>query len=206
MIGRERARVSAGTHGGAKRDATARSVAFVFATLAVATLLQGCGIRPRAAVPDANAGTIVTREEIAKSEATTMWEAVQRTVRYVRFQESGRGDPERVHRRGSSTILLSEDMPIYIDHVQVRDLGLLASLPAADIERIQVLTGVHATTYYGTNAGDGVILIHTRQARSEPSASVPPGQSKGGAPADDAADAPPKDQPADADWGRPDPS
>ena len=175
MIGRERARVSAGTHRGAKRDAAARSVAFLFAVSAVATSLQGCGIRPRAAVPDANAGTIVTREEIAKSEATTMWEAVQRTVRYVRFQESGRGDPERVHRRGSSTILLSEDMPIYIDHVQVRDLGLLASLPAADIERIQVLTGVHATTYYGTNAGDGVILIHTRQPRSEPSASAPPG-------------------------------
>ena len=183
---------STGTHGAAKRDATARAAVFLFAVLAVATLLQGCGIRPRAAVPDANAGTIVTREQIAKSEATTMWEAVQRTVRYARFQESGRGKPERVHRRGSSTILLSEDMPVYIDHVQVRDLGLLASLPAADIERIQVLTGVHATTYYGTNAGDGVILIHTRQARSGPSASAPPGQSKGGAPADNAADARPR--------------
>lgn len=172
---------SAGTHGAAKHDATARSVAFLCAALAVATSLQGCGIRPRAALPDANAGTIVTREEIAKSEATTMWEAVQRTVRYARFTESGRGDPQRVHRRGSSTILLSEDMPVYIDHVQVRDLGLLASLPAADIDRIQVLTGVHATTYYGTNAGDGVILIHTKQARSRPSASAPEAKARRGA-------------------------
>ncbi len=172
--------------------------AVLLPALAAATLLQGCGIRPRAALPDANAGKVVTREEIAESEATTMWEAVQRTVRYARFQESGRGDPERVHRRGSSTILLNEDMPIYIDHVRVRDLGLLASLPAGDIERIQVLTGVHATTYYGTNAGDGVILIHTRQPRGGPSAASPAREGKAGRPPTDPAGAPLEDQPARA--------
>lgn len=113
-------------------------------------------------MPDANVGRIVTAEEVADSEATTMWEALRRTVRYARFQESGTGDPERVHRRGASSIVLADDARVYIDGVRVRDLSLLASLPASDIERIQVLTGVHATTYYGTNAGDGVILIRTR--------------------------------------------
>lgn len=150
---------------------------FLLVLAAFASSVTGCGIRPRAAVPDANAGTIITREQIARSEAATMWEALQRTVRYARFQESGRGEPARVHRRGSSTILLNEDMPIYVDHVQVRDIGLLASLPAADIERIQVLSGVHATTYYGTNAGDGVILIHTGQPQQP---RQPPGQPSSG--------------------------
>lgn len=141
----------------ARRPALAMACAF-----AAATVVAGCGIRPRPAVPDANAGRIVTAEEVADSEATTMWEVLRRTVRYARFQESGTGDPERVHRRGASSIVLADDARIYIDGVRVRDLSLLASLPASDIERIQVLTGVHATTYYGTNAGDGVILIRTR--------------------------------------------
>ena len=130
--------------------------------IVAAALLAGCGVRPRPSVPDASAGTIITAARIAESEATTMWEALRRTVRYASFGESADGGPARVHRRGFSSMALIEDTPIYIDHVQVRDLEILDAMPAADIERIQVLSGVHATTYYGTNAGDGVILIHTR--------------------------------------------
>lgn len=133
--------------------------------LAACGLSAACGIRPRPALPDAQAGTVITAEEIAESEATTMWEALRRTVRHARFGESSAGAPVRVHRRGFSSISLQEDMPIFVDKVQVRDLTILDAMPARDIERIQVLTGVHATTYYGTNAGDGVILIRTRAAR-----------------------------------------
>jgi outer membrane cobalamin receptor len=124
----------------------------------------GCGIRPRPAVPSATEGTIITEEEIAETGAKTMWDALQRTVKYTRFQESGTGVPERIRRRGASSIVLSDDMPIFIDQVRVTDVQLLASMSARDIERIQVLNGVYATTYYGTNAGDGVILIYTREA------------------------------------------
>ena len=128
----------------------------------IALLSAACGIRPRPNLPDAQVGTVITAQEIQASEATTMWEALQRTVRYANFGESATGNPVRVHRRGFSSISLVEDMPIYVDRVQVRDISLLDALAAADIERIQVLTGIHATTYYGTNAGDGVILIRTR--------------------------------------------
>ncbi len=55
-------------------------------------------------------------------------------------------------------------MPIYIDRVKLTNITILASLPARDIERIQVINGLEATTYFGTNAGDGVILIHTIEA------------------------------------------
>lgn len=134
----------------------------VVLTVSVVLLLAACGIRPRPNLPDAQAGTVITADEVLASEAKTMWEALRRTVRYANFGETSSGGPARVHRRGYSSISLVEDMPIYLDRVQVRDLSLLDALPAADIERIQVLTGVHATTYYGTNAGDGVILIRTR--------------------------------------------
>lgn len=148
-----------------KRNARLAAAALVLAW--ATAFAAGCGIRPRAAVPDANAGRIITAEEVADTEATTMWEALRRTVRYVRFEESGTGDPVRAHRRGASSIAMADDARIYVDGVRIRDVSLLASLPARNIERIRVLTGVHATTYYGTNAGDGVILIRTREPGGE---------------------------------------
>lgn len=132
--------------------------------VALSALIAGCGIKPRPATPNVDTGTIITDEQIAETGARTMWEALQRTVKYARFQESGTGSPERIRRRGSSTIVLSDDMPIFIDQVRVNEIKVLAALPARDIERIQVLNGVYATTYYGTNSGDGVILIRTREA------------------------------------------
>ena len=133
------------------------------ALLAIASLLalSSCGIKPRDSTPLRSVGQTITREQIAESGATTMWEAITRTVRFTQFQESGLGAPEGVRRRGSSSILLNEDMPIYIDEVKVLDIQLLVALPARDIDRIQVLSGIEATTYYGTNSGDGVILIYT---------------------------------------------
>ena len=138
----------------------ATAVAACTASLILST---ACGIRPRSSVPDASTTTVITAEEIAATEAVTMWEALRRTVRYANFGESATGAPVRVHRRGFSSISLVEDMPIYIDRIQVRDLGILDALPAADIDRIEVMSGLEATTYYGTNAGDGVILIWTRR-------------------------------------------
>lgn len=131
--------------------------------LPLVLLLTGCGIKPRPVTPNQPSGMVITQEQIAESGARTMWDALARTVRFTRFQESGTGTPERIRRRGASSIVLSDDMPIYVDRVQVLDIQLLASLPARDIESIHVLNGVDATTYYGTNSGDGVILIQTRE-------------------------------------------
>jgi len=134
------------------------------ALLVTLPIIAGCGIKPRAATPARNVGHLITHEEIERSGARTMWEALSKTVRYARFQESGTGTPERIRRRGSSSIVLTEDMPIYIDQVRVSEVRVLASLPARDIDHIQVLNGLDATTYFGTNAGDGVILITTVEA------------------------------------------
>ena len=137
-------------------------------TLGIACALlvasTACGIKPRPVTPNEGGGSVITRDQIEKTGARTMWEALSRTVRYVRFQESGSGNPERVRRRGESSIVLTDDMPIFIDRVRVQQIQVLASLPARDIETIRILNGVEATTYYGTNAGDGVILIHTLEA------------------------------------------
>lgn len=138
-----------------------RVTALLMTTVLIST---GCGIKPRAATPARNLGRTITQEQIAETGARTMWDALTKTVPFARFQQSGTGRPERIRRRGNSSIALREDMPIYIDLVKLTEIRLLASLPARDIERIQVINGVDATTYYGTNAGDGVILIYTLEA------------------------------------------
>lgn len=134
------------------------------AAAALVLALGACNVRPRPLAPDPHEGDVITREQIAETGARTMWEALQRTVKYTRFQEDGMGTPERVRRRGSSTIVLSDDMPIFVDMVRVSDVIVLSQMNAVDIERIQVLNGVYATTYFGTNAGDGVILIYTKES------------------------------------------
>ena len=131
--------------------------------VAVAALLMtACGIRARRPTSDASRGTLITAQEVEDSGARTIWEALQRTVKYTQFTQNSRGTPLRIRRRGPSTILLFEDIPIYIYNVRVRDIRVLDQIPAREIERIQVLNGIDATTYYGTNATDGVILIFTR--------------------------------------------
>lgn len=136
----------------------------LFLVLAALLSIAACGINPRPAAPNEGGGTVITRDQIEKTGARTMWQALTRTVRYTHFQESGRGEPERIRRRGPSSIVLSDDMPIFIDRVRVNQIQVLSSLPARDIESIRVLNGVQATTFYGTNAGDGVILIRTLEA------------------------------------------
>lgn len=125
----------------------------------------GCsGIQPRA--PDAPTGTrvrIISAETVERSGARTMWEAVKLNVKHAWFTENSRGDPERIRTRGASTVELVEDMRILVDGVLITDLLVLNETPARHIAEIRVLSGIDATTYYGTAAGDGVILINTKK-------------------------------------------
>ena len=107
-------------------------------------------------------GEVFTAEDIAKTGATTAWEAMARLVKYAIFTETSRGEPDRIRRRGASSINLHEDMLVLVDGIRVMDVRSLGDLPAGVIRRIQVLSGLDGTTRYGTGAGDGVILISTR--------------------------------------------
>ncbi len=125
-------------------------------------VLAACSVKPRPAGPDPTAGQIITSERIAQSGASTMWDALQLNVKHSRFAEDGYRTPVRIQRRGASSILLSDKTAIFVDHVRIHDLEMLQQWSARSIDRIQVLSGLDGTTYYGTNAGDGVILIFTK--------------------------------------------
>ncbi len=96
-------------------------------------------------------------------------------VAVVSFRGATRtGENLRIRRRGRSSVYLNDDPRVFIDQVRIADLSVLDGMPAGDIAAIVVLSGLDGTTYYGTNAGNGVVLIFTH-AKTPP----PPDQHEG---------------------------
>jgi len=104
----------------------------------------------------------VDERAIEQSGARTAWDALQRTVPFFVFRTNSRGRPTRVEHRGRSSMLLRDQPLILVDGVALQDVTALGDMPASDLLDIEVLTGVDATTYYGTNATNGVIRLRTK--------------------------------------------
>src|SRR5881394_2862024 len=107
---------------------------------------------------------VINADAIEKTGARTAWEALQRTVPFFEFKDGNNGHAGRVEHRGRSSITLQDQPMIVMDGVELNDFTTLAVMPASDIEQIEVLTGIDATTYYGTGATKGVIRIITKGA------------------------------------------
>ena len=110
----------------------------------------------------AHSRRIVTAETIEHSGARTAWEALQRTVPFFTFKDNNRGGAAGIEHRGRSSIVLRDQPLVLMDGVELNDFTTLTSIPAADIREIEVLSGIDATTYYGTGASKGVIRIWTK--------------------------------------------
>ena len=68
-------------------------------------------------------------------------------------------DTRGVHPR---TFAIDPSGRILVDGVALTDYTVLARMPASDLQSIEVLSPMDATTLYGTNYVGGVIRIHTR--------------------------------------------
>ncbi len=51
---------------------------------------------------------------------------------------------------------------VFVDGADVVDFRSLTQIPASTILSIEILSGIEGTTYYGSNAVSGVILIRTK--------------------------------------------
>lgn len=138
------------------------------ATIAVLTIpatTAGCGGAARSqsdAEQLSQSSTLINVEQITASGATTAWEALRRTVTNYTFRETGNGTPLRISHRGRSSMNLSDRPMVLLDGVQLTEIRVLQQIPATDLASIEVFSGISATTYYGTNANNGVISIRTR--------------------------------------------
>src|SRR5204863_9496840 len=100
---------------------------------------------------------------------STVGEALQLYVPVVPSRgPTQTGEDLRIRRRGRSSLLLIDDPRVYIDQVRIADLSVLDGMPASDIAALVVLSGLDGTTYYGTSAGNGVVLIFTHAQTPPP--------------------------------------
>ncbi|HWE42684.1 MAG TPA: hypothetical protein VG432_09270 [Gemmatimonadaceae bacterium] len=64
--------------------------------------------------------------------------------------------------RGRSSLVLSAQMLLVVDDVQRLSVAALHEIPADNIAWIRVLTSLEATPLYGTEGGNGAIVVRTR--------------------------------------------
>lgn len=135
-------------------------------TVVAALLVSSACHRPHqptdSSVHPADGRRIINADAIEKTGARTAWEALQRTVPFFEFTDGNNGKAGHVEHRGRSSIMLQDQPMIIMDGVELNDYASLVVMPAADIAQIEVLTGIDATTYYGTGATKGVIRITTK--------------------------------------------
>ena len=114
-------------------------------------------------------GRLITADQIRKTSATNAWEVLKNSASPLSLGERN-GEPTSVRsRRGRSSLVISQaDVPILIvDGTRMNDFAMLRQIPAGSIESIRILSGIEGTTYQGTNAGGGVIIVAT-WARPDP--------------------------------------
>lgn len=107
-------------------------------------------------------GRLITAEMIEATGANTMWDALRLAVPNVSFRETSRGTPARVTHRGRSSIYLNDQPRVVLDGASLTDYRVLDQMPARDLLSIELLSGIHGTTYYGTGSGSGVIILRTK--------------------------------------------
>lgn len=132
--------------------------------LSLTVAVGGCGPAANQAADTAAApGTfLITAEQIEKSGANTAWQVLKQHAPMLTMQEDRNGRPQSMGRRGRSSFMLDEAPMILLDGVRVPDFHALDAIDAHSILTILIYDGVEGTTYYGTDATSGVILIKTK--------------------------------------------
>ena len=108
---------------------------------------------------------LITAEQIEKSGASTAWQVLRQHAPMLTMRADGNGRPQSMGRRGRSSFLLDEAPMILLDGVRVPDFHALDTIEAHAILTILIYDGVEGTTYYGTDAVSGVIVIKTKDGR-----------------------------------------
>lgn len=97
-------------------------------------------------------GNVITAEEIAKTNANTAAEVVERLR------------PSWLRGRGVASVSGGKDLPVvYIDDAPQGGLEQLGRISARIIREIRFVSGSDAAVKYGLGRGGGVILVLTRR-------------------------------------------
>lgn len=143
---------------------TARLLAgsLVFASLAAcASLPSGAreGATPEGTV---RGGHVISQEEILRSGANDAFEAIERGRTHLLIRHPGAGQAATISHRGADSMILGSGILLVVDGSRVNHpQRMLRSIPASSIVFIQILSGREASVLWGSEAGNGVILVQT---------------------------------------------
>lgn len=112
-------------------------------------------------------GLFIDEDRIQRSGGSTAWEVLKREAPVLTYRENRYGQPARFERRGRASILLDNPPMVFVDGVRMSDFKVLAEIPVSVLRDIWVLSGIDGTTYYGTDAVSGVILVRTKSGPPE---------------------------------------
>lgn len=109
---------------------------------------------------------LITREDIVRSGATDAFEALRLAHTTISLSEA-RGQMTlardvQATSRGRSSLVLSPQMLLVVDDVLRLDVAALHEIPAENVAWIRVMTSREATPIYGTEGGNGAIVVKTR--------------------------------------------
>jgi TonB-linked SusC/RagA family outer membrane protein len=109
----------------------------------------------------------VTAEQVTEVPASSPVQALAGKVAGARVTTGmgSPGAPPAIRLRGSTNLAVGGSTPlIIVDGVISR--ANITDLDANDIESIEILKGATASSYYGSNAANGVVNITTKRGRS----------------------------------------
>ena len=135
--------------------------------LSLTVAVAGCGpaAHQNAATAAAPGTFLITAEQIQKSGATTAWQVLKHHAPMLTLREDRNGRPQSMGRRGRSSFVLDEAPMVLVDGVRVPDFHALETIDAHSINSILIYDGVEGTTYYGTGAASGVIVITSKNGQ-----------------------------------------
>ena len=132
--------------------------------------LAGCGARGAATRDGASSrqdgqepgGLVLTQQDISEMGVRDAYHAVERAATHLKIQRTREGSPVKITQRGVSSFLLSADILVVVDGARVQTVvDHLKNIPAESILFIQILNAREASARYGSEAGNGVIMIRT---------------------------------------------
>ena len=107
-------------------------------------------------------GMLITQEDILRSGAHTALEAVERSRSHLVISRVREGTPVKIRYRGIDSFYLSSEVLLVVDGSRVKHpVHMLRTIPAQSIRYIQILTGQEAALRFGSESGNGVIVVAT---------------------------------------------
>jgi iron complex outermembrane receptor protein len=109
----------------------------------------------------------VTARDLEQSRETRIEQLLQGRIPGVEVSHLPNGEFS-LRIRGTHTLMGSDEPLIVIDGMPIRGrsaMSALASIPPADVARIDVLKDAGSAAIYGSQAANGVIVITTKRHR-----------------------------------------